>query len=264
MPFVRAKDITVHYDFSGPRDAPVVLLSNSLGANVHMWDEQLNALARKHRVLRYDMRGHGLTDTTPGDDPSAASIERLADDAITLLDALGLHRVAVVGLSIGGMIAQRVASRYSDRVDALVLCATSSRLGSPSVWDARIAAVESDGLESIVEGTMGRWFTEHAHAQRPELVRGFANMVARTPVAGYIGGCRAVRDADLRADDARIKARTLVFAGAHDPTATPEMAAELQAAIAGAQLEVLHGAAHMFCAEQPVAFNDTLLRFLEA
>ena len=146
MPFVRAKDITVHYDFSGPRDAPVALLVNSLGANVHMWDEQINALARKHRVLRYDLRGHGLTDTTPGDDPSAGSIERLADDA----------------------------------------------------------------------------------------------------------------------DDARITARTLIVAGAHDPSTTPELAAELQAAIGGSQLEVLHGAAHMLCAEQTVAFNDKLLRFLEA
>lgn len=264
MPFVRAKDITVHYDFSGPRDAPVVLLVNSLGANVHMWDEQINALAPKYRVLRYDLRGHGLTDTTPGDDPSAASIERLADDAIALLDVLGLHRVAVIGLSIGGMIAQRLGSRYPDRVDALVLCAAASHTASTSVWDERIATIEREGLEAIVDGTMGRWFTEHAHAQRPELVQGFANMVVRTPVAGYIAGARAVRDADLRADDARITARTLIVAGAHDPGMTPEMAAELQAAIAGARLEVLHGAAHMLCAEQPVAFNEKLLSFLEA
>jgi 3-oxoadipate enol-lactonase len=264
MPFARAADLVVHYAVDGSPDAPVVMLANSLGTSFPMWDAQLLALARSHRVLRYDMRGHGLTDVTPSADTLAAGIERLADDAIALLDVLGLHRVAVVGLSIGGMVAQRVASRYPQRVEALVLCATTSRGGPPSVWDARIATVESDGVEAIVDATMGHWFTEHAHTNRPELVRGFANMVARTPLAGYVAGCRAVRDADLRADDARIKARTLIVAGAHDPTATPELGAELQAAIPGAQLEVLHAAAHLLCAEQPVAFNEKLLQFLEA
>src|ERR1035437_3040597 len=191
MPFIRPNDLTVHYDFAGPHDAPVVLLANSLATNVHMWDEQINALMRKHRVLRYDMRGHGLTDTTPGADPSAASIERLVDS------------------------------------------------------------------------TMGRWFTEETHADRPELVRGFANMVRRTPKAGYLACGRAVRDADLRADDALIRARTLIVAGTHDPTASPAVGAEMRDAIAGAQLEVMH-AAHILDAEQPVAFNELLLRFLEA
>jgi 3-oxoadipate enol-lactonase len=263
MPFVRANDLVVHYDFTGPRDAPVVMLANSLGSTMHMWDEQMNALARGHRVLRYDMRGHGLTDLTAHDDPAAASIERLADDAIALLDALGLHRVAFAGISLGGMVAQHVAAHFGDRLDALVLCATASRIGSPQMWDERIATVERDGIGAIVDGTMSRWFTERAHADRPELVRGFANMLARTPVEGYVTGCRAVRDADLRAEDTRIAVRTLIVAGAHDPTATPEMAAELRDTIPGAELHVLHAAAHMLCAEQPVAFNELLLRFLE-
>jgi 3-oxoadipate enol-lactonase len=263
MPFVRPNDVTMHYDFAGPHDAPVVLLANSLGTSMHMWDEQISALVRTHRVLRYDMRGHGLTDSTPNDDPSAASIERLTADAIALLDALGIHRVRLVGLSLGGMVAQRLAARYPERVDALVLCATASRIGPPPIWDARMLTVQNEGVGAVVDATMGRWFAEHAHAERPELVRGFANMLARTPAEGYLAGCRAVRDADLRADDARITARTLVVAGVHDPTATPELAAELRDAIPGARLEVLHSAAHMLCAEQPIAFNQTLLRFLE-
>jgi 3-oxoadipate enol-lactonase len=264
MPFVRPNDITVHYDFTGPRDAPVVVLANSLGTNVHVWDEQMNALARKHRVLRYDMRGHGLTDVTPGDAPATGSIEQLGDDVITLAKALGVNRFSFVGISIGGMVGQYVAARYRDRVDALVACATASRIGTLETWDARIQQVERDGVESIVDATMARWFTERAHAERPELVRGFANMVARTPKAGYLAGCRAVRDADLRTTVLGIKARTLVVQGAHDPTATPELGAELRDAIPGARLEVLHSAAHMLNAEQPVAFNDVLLRFLEA
>jgi 3-oxoadipate enol-lactonase len=263
MPFVRPNDVTVHYDFSGPHDAPVVLLVNSLATNVHMWDEQMNALARTHRVLRYDMRGHGLTDVTPGDRATAASIEQLADDAVALLDALGATRVSLVGLSIGGMVAQRVAARHPARVDALVLCATGSRLGTNPIWDERLATVEREGVGVIVDSTMGRWFTEQTHASRPELVRGFANMVGRTPKEGYLACGRAVRDADLRADDALIRARTLIVAGAHDPTASPEVGAEMRDAIAGAQLEVMP-AAHMLCAEQPTAFNELLLRFLDA
>ena len=264
MPFVRPNDVTVHYDFTGPHDAPVVLLANSLATNTHMWDEQMNALSRKHRVLRYDMRGHGLTDVTPGDRPTAASIERLADDAIALLNALGVNRVSLVGLSIGGMVGQRVAARYPERIDALVLCATGNRLGTIEIWDERLATVEREGVGVIVESTMGRWFTEQTHASRPDLVRGFANMVGRTPQGGYLACGRAVRDADLRADDALIRARTLIVAGTHDPTASPEVGAEMRDAIPGAQLEVMHAAAHMLCAEHPVAFNELLLRFLEA
>jgi 3-oxoadipate enol-lactonase len=264
MPFVRPNDITVHYDFAGPRDAPVVVLANSLGTNVHLWDEQMNALARKHRVLRYDMRGHGLTDVTPGDVSATGSIEQLGEDVIALVDALGVNRFSFAGISIGGMVGQYVAARHRDRVDALVVCATAARIGTPSGWNERIELVERDGVEAIVDATMARWFTERAHTERPELVRGFANMVARTPKAGYLAGCRAVRDADLRTAVLGIKARTLVIEGAHDPTATPELGAELRDAIPGARLEVLHGAAHLLNAEQPVAFNDVLLRFLEA
>ncbi|HEY0395648.1 MAG TPA: alpha/beta fold hydrolase [Candidatus Elarobacter sp.] len=263
MPFVRPNDITMHYDFSGPRDAPVVLLANSLGANVHLWDEQMNGLARAHRVLRYDMRGHGLTDETPGDDPSAATVEQLAEDATALLGALGVQRVSVVGLSLGGLVAQRIAAQHPDRVDKLVICATGNRVGPPSKWDARIVTVQRHGIDAIVEGVLGGWFTEHAHTERPELVRGFANMLRRTPVDGYIAGCRAVRNADLRADDAQIRARTLVLAGSHDQTITAQMCAELRDAIAGAELRMLH-AAHMLNAEQPAAFNEALLEFLEA
>ncbi|HTD38834.1 MAG TPA: 3-oxoadipate enol-lactonase [Candidatus Limnocylindrales bacterium] len=264
MPFVRSNDITVHYDFAGPRDAPVVVLANSLGANMHMWDDQINALARKHRVLRYDMRGHGLTDTTPGDEPAAGSIEQLGGDVIALAKALGVNRFSFMGLSIGGLIGQYVGARHRERIDRLVLCATASRMGTPEIWDARLEEIERGGVEAIVDATMGRWFTQHTHADRPDLVRGFANMVRRTPKAGYLAGARAVRDADMRHSALGIEARTLVVAGAHDPTATPQLAAELRDGIPGARLEVLHSAAHMVNAEQPVAFNEAVLRFLEA
>ena len=263
MPFVRAADLVVHYAVDGAPDAPVVMLANSLGTNFHMWDAQVAALARSHRVLRYDMRGHGLTDTTASGDAAAATVERLAADAVALLDALAIARVRFVGLSIGGMVGQRFAAEYPDRVDALAICATGSRIGTAAAWNERIETVERDGLAAIAEAAMGRWFTARARAERPELVRGFANMLTRTPVDGYVGGCRAVRDADLRADDARIRCRTLIVAGAEDPTTTPAMGAEMRAAIPSAELIVFDDASHMLCAEQPEATNAALLRFLE-
>jgi 3-oxoadipate enol-lactonase len=263
VPFVRAADLVVHYVADGPPDAPVVLLANSLGSNLHMWDDQLEALARAHRVLRYDMRGHGLTGLTASDDPQHVTVERLAADAIALLDALAIARVCFVGLSIGGMAGQRVAAEYAGRVDSLVLCATGSRIGDTATWNARIATVEREGLGSVVDATMGRWFTERMHAERPDVVRGFATMLARTPVAGYVGGCRAVRDGDLRADDARIRCRTLIVSGAEDPSTPPALGAELRDAIAGSELVIVDGAAHMLNVEQPAATNAALLRFLE-
>ncbi len=262
MPFVRCADLVTHYDLGGPAGAPVVLLANSLGTTAHMWDAQLDALGAAHRVLRYDMRGHGLTTSGASDGERGTTIAQLAGDVAALLDALGIERVRFVGLSVGGMIAQRFAAAYPARVEALVLCATASRIGTPENWNQRIGLVEREGLAPLVEPGMGRWFSPRTRREQPDLVRGFATMLGRTPALGYVAACKAVRDGDLRADGARIGCRTLVVAGADDPVTTPADGAELQAAIAGAELLVLADAAHILCAERPEAFNAALLAFL--
>ncbi len=259
MPFVTLDDINVYYDLSGPQDAPVAMLANSLGTNIHVWDAQIAALSATHRVLRYDMRGHGLTEAGSR---AALSIADLADDVAHLLDALGLRSVTFVGLSLSGMIAQRFAAAYPERVEAVALCATASRIGTAETWEARIAAVEQGGMNAIIPAVLERWFTPRAHAEQPALVRGFGTMLERTPAASYIAACRAVRDADLRADDARIRCPALVIAGSDDAVTTPAMATELSAAIPGARLHVIDSCAHISCAEAPSAFNAVLLAFL--
>lgn len=264
MPFVRAAELVTHYVLDGPRDAPVVLFANSLGTGLSMWDAQVPELAATHRVLRYDMRGHGLTDVTAPDDPAHVTVERLAADAAALLDALSVARVCFVGLSLGGMVGQRFAAQFPHRTDALVVCASGNRIGTTEMWNERIATVEREGLNAIADAGMARWFTARARAERPDLVRGFRNMLRRTPVDGYAAACRAVRDADLRADDARIRCRTLIIAGAEDAVTTPAMGEAMRDAIRGAELVVLDGASHMLCAEQPRATNALLRRFLEA
>jgi len=259
MPFVRADDLTVHYDLAGPVGAPIVLFAHSLGTDMRVWDAQVAAFTQTRRVLRYDMRGHGLTDDAA---PQTYTIDRLAQDARALLDALAIERVTFIGLSIGGMVAQRFAALYPQRLEALVLCATASQIGPPSIWASRIAAVMRDGMSDIADSVLARWFTPATYAANPDLVRGFGNMLRRTPAAAYAACCAAIRDADLRADDARISIPTLVVSGAGDPVTPPAAGAALCDAIAGARMTVLENASHVLCAEQPAAFNECVLSFL--
>lgn len=260
MPFVRAGDITTHYDLAGPAQAPVVMFANSLGTNFHVWDPQAAALSRKFQVLRYDMRGHGMTDVSS--DASGYTIDQLAGDALALLDALGIKQVHFCGLSIGGMVGQRLAARAPARMISLVLCDTASRIGPPTLWDERIAAIRQNGLAAATDGILARWFTPRFLAERASEARGYANMISRNTVDGYVNCCRAIRDADLRADDAKIKCPTLVIVGKEDAATPPSAAAELRDAIAGARLVVLEGAAHIPTVEQAEALNIELREFL--
>ncbi|MCW2240238.1 3-oxoadipate enol-lactonase [Azospirillum canadense] len=260
MAFIAAGGITVHYDLAGPSDAPVILFANSIGTSFHIWDDMVPDLVKRYRVLRYDMRGHGLTDATP----SAYSMDTLADDALSLLDALGIERAHVCGLSIGGMMAQRLAAKAPQRVLSLILCDTASVIGPPEVWDTRIAAIEERGMEAIASGVMARWFTQRFRTEQEGRVRGYVTMVARTTAEGYIGCSRAIRDADLTEDDRRIACPTLVIVGEHDVATPPAQAEQLAATIPGARLAVLPDAAHIPCVERPDAMNALILDFLGA
>ncbi len=257
MAFTAAGDITVHYHLAGPPGAPVVLLANSIGTSLHIWDRPAAALAERFRVLRYDMRGHGLTDATP----APYSIDRLAGDALALLDALEIGRAHVCGLSIGGMVAQRLAAGAPGRVASLVLCGTASRIGPPALWDERIAAIRAGGLAAIADGVLARWFTPAFRAGQPVRLSGYANMLVRTPAEGYIGCAMAIRDADLGADAGRIACPTLVLAGDQDQATPPEWGRALADAIPGARFALLPGAAHIPPVEQPDALAALLLDF---
>lgn len=257
MPYIRANDAAVYYEYSGPADAPVAMLANSLGTNVHVWDAIVSELAVTSRVLRYDMRGHGLTDAGP-----QPTMQDLANDVLALLDALDLARVRFVGLSIGGMIGQQFAADHPERVEALVLCATASRIGTANVWNERIAAVRQAGTAAIARGVLARWFTPATHRDQPELIRGFGNMLARTPADGYAGACAAIRDADLAVRDGKIAAPTLVISGAEDAVTPPADGRALCDAIPGARLAIIDGAAHIIPAERPAEFVHLLVPFL--
>jgi 3-oxoadipate enol-lactonase len=195
MPFIRVNSLTVHYQLDGPAAAPVILFGNSLGTNLHLWDAQLPALRERFRLLRYDMRGHGMTDAPA----EAYTIDQLAYDALGLLDALKLDKARYCGLSIGGMIGQRLGVKAPGRFLQLALCNTGMSIGTPQLWQDRIAAVRQGGLGPMVDGVMQRWFTPASFKNKPELLAGYRNMLVRTPADGYIGCCRAIAGTDLAA-----------------------------------------------------------------
>lgn len=239
----------------GPEDAPVLVLSSSLGTTHELWDGQVPELARAFRVLRYDHRGHGGSDVPPG----PYTVAQLAADVLGLLDRLGLGRVSFCGLSLGGAVGMWLASRAPERIERLALCCTSARFGTTELWTERARTVRAEGVEAVADATMGRWFTERFRDERPDVVARFRAMLCETAPEGYAACCEALGAWDFRQELGSIAAPTLVVAGADDPAAPPEQAELIAAGIPGARLVVLPDAAHLANVEQPQGFRAALL-----
>ncbi|HEY8381109.1 MAG TPA: 3-oxoadipate enol-lactonase [Microvirga sp.] len=260
MPLIQANGTTLFYDITGPDGAPVVAFSNSLGTTLEMWDAQVRALAPRYRCLRYDTRGHGRSPVAEG----PFTVDSLADDLVGLLDALGIDRPHVVGLSLGGMTAQAFAVRYPQRLASLTLVATAAHLPPPEGWDQRAQLVRAEGMGAIVDAVMSRWFTPDTVALAPDAVRPVRERFLAMDPRGYAGCCLAIRDMDLRTQIGAISVPTLVVAGEDDPATPLEMSEEIASRIPGASLVVVPEAAHLVAVEQPDALNDLLLAFLSS
>jgi 3-oxoadipate enol-lactonase len=257
MLLIDADGCPLWVESAGPERAPVLMLSNSLGTNLQMWDAQIAPFAKRFRVLRYDRRGHGKSGVTPG----PYTMERLARDALAILDALGIARVHWCGLSMGGMEGMWLGAHAPGRIARLILSNTSAYYADKSLWDDRIEAIRTNGLAPLTDRVLGLWFTQAFRARAPQDVARLAAMLTATPVEGYIGCCKAIRDMDHRDLLPRIIAPTLVIAGRQDQ-ATPLAAAELvKERVPGASLTILD-AAHISNVEQPAQYADTVLRFL--
>lgn len=244
--------------FDGPEDAPVLLLSNSLGTTHAMWQPQVDALSGYFRVLRYDRRGHGLSDVPPG----PYSIAELAGDVIELLDSLGLGRVSYCGLSIGGMDAMWNAANAPGRIDRLALCSTSPWMPPRELWDERAALVRAEGTAVVADATMERWFSPEFRAGNPDTVARIREMVASTPAEGYAACCEAIREWDFRDELRRISAPTLVLSAEHDPSTPPDHGQLIADGVPGASFVVLPGAWHLANVEHAEAFTAALLAHL--
>jgi 3-oxoadipate enol-lactonase len=257
---ITANGIHVHYTLNGPASAPVVTLSHSLATNLAMWEPQLNALAARYRVLRYDTRGHGGTDAPSG----PYSLDQLAEDAVALLRALGIERTHFIGLSMGGMIGQVLALKHPEMLRSLILCDTSSRVPpeTKSVWNERIRVTESQGMEPHVEPTIGRWFTPPFAAKSPETVESVRTMIRQTNPQGYVGCCHAIKALDLTDRLPAIAVPTLIVVGEDDPGTPVAASRAIHERIRGSELVILKSASHLSNIEQSEAFTKALLDFL--
>ena len=251
--------VDVSYTVDGPAGAPVVVLSNSLGATRGMWDPQVPPLAERYRVVTYDTRGHGASPSPPG----PWSLEDLVDDLVALLDAVGAPRAHVVGLSLGGMTAMRLAAREPGRVDRLALLCTSAKTEPQGFLD-RAAAARSGGTAPLAPAVVARWLTPGFAAEHPDLVARLEGMIAAADDEGYAACCEIVAGMDLRADLARITAPTLVVAGADDPSLPPEHQRLIAEGIAGAELLTVAPAAHLANLERTLEVTGALLAHLDA
>jgi 3-oxoadipate enol-lactonase/4-carboxymuconolactone decarboxylase len=257
MPFMENRDIRLHYQVEGREDAPWLVLSNSLGTGIEMWQPQVPALLEHFRLLRYDMRGHGKSSVPPG----PYSIAQLGEDVIFLLDHLNIESACFCGLSMGGMIGMWLGIHHPQRFARLVLCNTGARIGTQESWNERIAKVRQGGMTAIASTVLDRWFTADFQRYAPSQVELVRAMLLLTAPEGYAANCAAVRDMDLRAELGRIGAPTLVIAGRHDTSTPPEEGQRVAEAIPGARY-VEFNAAHLSNWEAAQSFTNQVIDFL--
>jgi 3-oxoadipate enol-lactonase len=254
---IRHQGRTIHAAVSGNADGMPLVFANSLGTDLRVWDPLLPLLPPGLRLVRYDKRGHGLSDGA-----GAWTIDDLVADLEALMEALGIGSAVVCGLSVGGMIAQALAARSPGRVRALILCDTAARIGPASIWQDRIAAVEAGGIAPIADAVLERWFSPRFRAQDPAIAL-WRNMLVRTPPAGYAATCAAIRDADLTASTRDLRLPALAVAGEMDGATPPDLVRATAELIPGARFAVIPGCGHLPPAEAPAALAGLVADFLK-
>lgn len=250
--------IAVAHVEEGPRDAPALLLSNSLGSTWAMWEPQMPAFRERFRVVRYDHRGHGTSPVPPG----PYDIADLGADVLALLDRIDVERAHVCGLSLGGMVGMWLAAHAPHRVDRLVLCCTSPRFEPAAAWAERASLVRAQGTEAVAGTVVGRWFTPAFASAHPQIVEEMRAMISGTPAEGYADCCGVVERADLRACLPAIRAATLAIAGAEDPAAPPAESETIARGIPDCRIEVVEHAAHLANVERAERVTDLIVAHL--
>jgi len=259
MKMIDLNGITMHYADQGDPNGPAVVFSNSLGTDLRLWDQLIPLLPKSLRIIRYDTRGHGLTSAPEGD----YFMGDLVSDAAALLDHLQVKNCIFVGLSVGGMIAQGLAAERMDLVRAMVLSNTAAKIGTTAMWQDRMAAVAKGGIAALEASILERWFAARFRREKPSELAGWRHMLCRTPLAGYIGVSAAISETDLFDSTARLTLPTLAIAGSEDGSTPPDLVRETADLIKGARFQLIRGAAHLPCVEQPEEYAALLTTFLE-
>lgn len=256
MQFAAVGDVTLHYEVEGPDDGIPLVFINSLGTDLRIWDEVANQFCNEFRVVRYDKRGHGLSDSPPG----SYSLTDERADLARLLQHLELSRPIVVGISVGGMIAVDYAAHHAVR--ALVVCDSALRFATAEFWNERSTAIRHEGLATVAPRLVPRWFAPEFAERQPATYQGYINMLSRMPTEGYIATCDLLAQADVSRQARAVQTPALVVGGAQDLSSPPDILRELAEALPKAKFEVIEDAGHLSCVEQPVALAETMSTFL--
>jgi 3-oxoadipate enol-lactonase len=258
---IKANDITFNYDVGGSDDAPWLIFSNSLATNISMWAPQAMDLKASFHVLRYDQRGHGCTEAPAG----RYSFATLIADAVALMDALGIGRAHVAGLSLGGATALGLAELHPDRIDRAIVCDSpcTSTPQTAAQWEERIKLAQTGGMPALVESTMARWFPPETHAAKPPHLDRVREMIRTTPVSGFVGCAAALADHDYNSTVATVTRPVLFVAGSKDGT-TPAAMKDMQARLNGSRYIELEGAGHISNLDRPEEFTRAVREFLGA
>ena len=258
MQMAELGDVTLHYQIDGPKDGAPLVFANSLGTDMRLWQSLIPLLPEGLRILRYDLRGHGLSSCPP----APYSMGKLVRDAEALLDHLDIRDCVFVGLSIGGMIAQGLAVKRLDLMRGLVLSNTGAKIGQSTMWDQRIATARAGGIEALAEATMDRWFSR-AFRATPECL-GWRNMLTRQPLEGFIGCMAAISGTDFYTPTSGLRLPTLGIAGSEDGATPPDLVRETVDLIPGSKFHLIRQAGHLPCIENPTNFAAALTAFLKA
>ena len=251
--------IRLHYRVDGDPDGAPVVFSNSLGTDMRLWDKVIERMPKTGlKYIRYDKRGHGLSECP---NPPFA-MGALVSDVEQLMEMLGVKDAVFVGLSIGGLIAQGLATKRLDLVRAIVLSNTGAKIGTRDMWAERIAAVEAGGIEALADATMDRWFSK-AFQKTDELIA-WRNMLTRTPDAGYIGCSHAIAGSDFVTPTSGLRLPCLGIAGSEDGSTPPDLVRETVDLIPGSQFHLIRGTGHLPCVEDPDNYANALLTFIQS
>lgn len=259
-PVKLASGLTLNTRIDGDASKPWIVLSNSLGTSLEMWNPQIESLTKRYRVLRYDTRGHGKSDVPNG----PYSLDGLVGDVIGLMDAHDIDTAAFMGLSMGGMTGLGLALDHSDRVSRVVCADARADAPDPfrAMWDGRIATVDENGLEGIVDGTLASWLTEDWRMANPDAVAGIRAMVLGNSPQGYVACCRALKELDYLKRLGDVSIPLLYVGGSEDMGAAPDVMRAMAAATPGGTFVEVPAAAHVANINQPEAFNAAISEFL--
>lgn len=261
MQFAYLNGTTIHFQTIGaPARKPVLVFANALGTDFRIWRDVIVRLAGDFAIVTYDKRGHGLSDV--GDAPY--TMDDHVSDLEALLGHLQIGKAIICGLSVGGMIAQGLYARRPDLVQALILCDTAPKIGDADSWNARIDSVRSGGIASLADGVLERWFTPDFRAPGNPDFAGYRNMLTRTPAEGYIGTCAALRDCDYTRAAKLIGVPTLCVVGDQDGSTPPDLVLDMAKLIPAANYEVINGAGHLPCVEQPETLVAVMRAFISS